>query len=170
MSLSATRCFSVSYGLPVSERFTAVCEEKKAISLALLSSRTFCGDMDCSKCIPAMLSAHSQLPTGSWAEGSRPESEKCVMNLTFDDSTSDISLSSEHPGSRWDPTRARMAGLLCPLNEGFLLHDDAQRTPFDHTHFEIGDSHATGGGLPPVYDKSAELDEPNWQLLFKYLL
>ena len=52
-----------------------------------------------------------------------------------------------------------------------MPQDDAQRTPFDHTlHFEIGDPHATGGGLPRVYDKSAELGGPNWQLLFKYLL
>ena len=32
------------------------------------------------------------------------------------------------------------------LLEGFLPHDDVQRTPFDQTlHFELGDPHATGG-------------------------
>ena len=57
------------------------------------------------------------------------------------------------------------------LSEGFLPHDGEQRTPFDQTlHFEVGDPHVTGGGLPRVYDRSNEEGGLNWLLLFKYLL
>ena len=57
------------------------------------------------------------------------------------------------------------------LLEGFLPHDDVQRTPFDQTlHFELGDPHATGGGRTRSYETSDEVGGPNWVLLFKYLL
>ena len=48
------------------------------------------------------------------------------------------------------------------LSEGFLPLDDELRTSFDQTlHFEVGDPHATGGGLPRTYDKSNEDGGPN---------
>ena len=57
------------------------------------------------------------------------------------------------------------------LSEGFLPLDDELRTLFDQTlHFEVGDPHATGGGLPRTYDMSNEDGGPNWLLLFQYLL
>ena len=99
------------------------------------------------------------------------------MYLAFDDSTSDTSPTSEH----YQPPRPMEVGRSLnelewkdfseSLTEGFLPHDAEQRTPFDQTlHFEVGDPHATGGGLPRVYDKSNEEGGPNWLLLFKYLL
>ena len=91
------------------------------------------------------------------------------MSLTFDDSTSEMSPSSEPPKPTHpmevDGTLQELGWQDFPttLGEGFLPHDDTQRTPFDHTmHYEIGDPHATGGGLPRVYDKSAELGGPDW--------
>ena len=99
------------------------------------------------------------------------------MSLSFDDSTSDMSPSSEHPKTSHpmevDGSLQELGwqDFSTTLGEGFLPHDDTQRTPFDHTmHYEIGDPHATGGGLPRVYDKSAEFGGPDWQLLFEYLL
>ena len=99
------------------------------------------------------------------------------MSLSFDDSTSDMSPSSEHPKTTHpmevDGTLQELESqdFSTALSEGFLPHDDTQRFPFDHTmHYEIGDPHATGGGLPRVYDRSAEVGGPDWQLLFQYLL
>ena len=99
------------------------------------------------------------------------------MYLAFDDPTSDTSPTSDH---HQPPRPMEVEGTLHELewhdfygylSEGFLPHDNEQRTPFDQTlHFEIGDPHATGGGLPRAYDKSGEEGGPNWLLLFKYLL
>ena len=99
------------------------------------------------------------------------------MSVSLDDSTSDMSPTSEqekttHP-MQVDETlhEVEWQDFFTALSEGFLPHDDTQRFPFDHTmHYEIGDPHTAGGGVPRVYDKSAEKGGPDWQLLFKYLL
>ena len=99
------------------------------------------------------------------------------MYLGYDDSTSDTSPTSVHQRSP-QPMEVERAlnelgwkDFVESLSDGFLPHDGEQRTPFDQTlHFEVGDPHATGGGLPRVYDKSNEEGGPSWLLLFKYLL
>ena len=100
-----------------------------------------------------------------------------VMSVSLDDSTSDMSPSSEHPKTthpmQVDETLQEIEWqeFFTALSEGFLPQDDTLRFPFDHTmHYEIGDPHATGGGLPRVYDQSTEVGGPDWQLLFQYLL
>ena len=92
---------------------------------------------------------------------------------------SDMSPSSEHPIPTYpmqvDETLQEIEWqeqeFFTALSEGFLPQDDTQRFPFDHTmHYEIGDPHTSGGGLPRVYDQSTEVGGPDWQQLFQYLL
>ena len=57
------------------------------------------------------------------------------------------------------------------LCSGFLPKGGQRNSPFDQTlRFEVGDPHATDGGLPRAYETSAHTGGPNWHLLFKYLL
>ena len=99
------------------------------------------------------------------------------MSVSLDDSSSDMSPSSEHPIPTYpmqvDETLQEIEWqeFFTALSEGFLSQDDTQRVPFDHTmHYEIGDPHTSGGGLPRVYDQSTEVGGPDWQQLFQYLL
>ena len=57
------------------------------------------------------------------------------------------------------------------LCSGFLPKGGQRNSPFDQTlRFEVGDPHATDGGLPRAYETSAHTGGPNWHILFKYLL
>ena len=100
-----------------------------------------------------------------------------AMYLAFDDATSDSSPMSDHYQSpcpmevEGNPGELAWEDFYGSLSEGFLPRDDEQRTAFDQTlRFEVGDPHATGGGLPRTYDTSDEVGGPNWLFLFKYLL
>ena len=57
------------------------------------------------------------------------------------------------------------------LCSGFLPKGGQRNSPFDQTlRFEVGDPHATDGGLPRAYETSDHTGGPNWHILFKYLL
>ena len=98
------------------------------------------------------------------------------MNPDIDDSSDTSPLSvCYHPVRPMEveqpPGELEWSDFVDSLRSGFLPGEGQLNSPFDQTlRFEVGDPHATDGGVPRVYATSTDTGGPNWHLLFKYLL
>ena len=98
------------------------------------------------------------------------------MNQDIGDSSDTSPLSVCYPPTR--PMEVEQPSDVLEWNDfvdslcsGFLPKGGQRNSPFDQTlRFEVGDPHATDGGLPWAYETSAHTGGPNWHILFKYLL
>ena len=98
-----------------------------------------------------------------------------IMNQDIEDSSDTSPLSvCYHPTRPMEvepPGELEWNDFVDSLCSGFLPKEGQLNSPFDQTlRFEVGDPHATDGGVPRVYETSADTGGPNWHLLFKYLL